>query len=326
MISNTKPKPQTEPKPVSALTGKVAVLIPCLNEEITIGKVIQDFKRVLPDAGIWVFDNNSSDSSAEIAAEHGATVIPETRPGKGRVVQAMFRKVEADYYLMVDGDDTYSAEHALQLLQPLFVGEADMCVATRLEEYATQSFRPLHVFGNSLVRNLVNWIFSSNLRDIMSGYRAFSAELIRSVPVLSSGFEVETELTIRVLDYGYTIREIPVPYRERPAGSVSKLHTFRDGFRVLSEIFSIAKAYKPFTFFGSIGLIFIALGGISGSWVVLDYLEDQYVEKVPTAILATGMILLGFGSMGLGLLLNTLSHRFRESMKLMQQAMRAREG
>ena len=301
---------------------RVAVLIPCLNEEITIGKVIQDFQQSLPDAQIYVFDNNSTDRTAAIAAENGATVIIELRPGKGKVIQSMFRKVKADYYLMVDGDDTYSAEHASKLLEPLFEKRADMCVATRLEEHSGNSFRPLHVFGNYLVRRLVNWIFSCRLRDIMSGYRAMTAELVHSVPVLSSGFEIETELTIRVLEYGFMIQEVPVPYRERPEGSFSKLHTFRDGFRVLLQIADIARAYKPLTFFGSLGLVFLGIGVISGSWVVADFIQDQYVEKIPTAILAAGTIILGFGSIGLGVLLNTLSNRFRETTRVIQQLIR----
>ena len=302
----------------------IVVLIPCLNEEITIGKVIQDFRIAIPEAKIIIFDNNSTDSTVAIAEKSGAEVIPELRPGKGNVVASMFRKVDADYYVIVDGDDTYSAEHVRQLLEPVTKGHADMTVAVRLTEYTTASFRPLHVFGNNLVRRLVNWIFDSNLSDIMSGYRAYSRELVQSIPILSSGFEVETEMTIRILDYGFRIEEISIPYRERPEGSVSKLRTFHDGFRVLSEIARIAKAYKPFTFFGGIGLAFVLAGGISGIWVILDYLEDEYVNKVPTAVLSTSLMLLGFGSIGIGILLNTISYRFRENMRLLHKKIRSR--
>jgi len=304
--------------------AKIVILIPCLNEEITIGKVIHDFQDAIPEAKIIVFDNNSTDRTAAITRECGAEVIPESRPGKGHVVASMFRKVDADYYVIVDGDDTYSAEHVRKLLEPVMKEQADMAVAVRLAEYTATSFRPLHVFGNNLVRRLVNWIFKSNLSDIMSGYRVFSRELVQSIPILSSGFEVETEMTIRILDYGFRIKEVPLPYRERPEGSVSKLRTFHDGFRVLSEIARIAKAYKPFTFFGGIGLAFILAGGISGIWVILDYLEDEYVNKVPTAILATGFMLLGFGSMGIGILLNTISYRFRENMRQLHKIIRSR--
>ena len=304
--------------------AKIVILIPCLNEEITIGKVIHDFQDAIPEAKIIVFDNNSTDRTAAIVRECGAEVIPESRPGKGHVVASMFRKVDADYYVIVDGDDTYSAEHVRKLLEPVMKEQADMAVAVRLAEYTATSFRPLHVFGNNLVRRLVNWIFKSNLADIMSGYRAYSRELVQSIPILSSGFEVETEMTIRILDYGFRIKEVPLPYRERPEGSVSKLRTFHDGFRVLAEIARIAKAYKPFTFFGCIGLAFILAGGISGIWVILDYLEDEYVNKVPTAILATGFMLLGFGSMGIGILLNTISYRFRENMRQLHKIIRSR--
>ncbi len=304
--------------------AKIVILIPCLNEEITIGKVIHDFQDAIPEAKIIVFDNNSTDRTAAIVRECGAEVIPESRPGKGHVVASMFRKVDADYYVIVDGDDTYSAEHVRKLLEPVMKEQADMAVAVRLAEYTATSFRPLHVFGNNLVRRLVNWIFKSNLSDIMSGYRVFSRELVQSIPILSSGFEVETEMTIRILDYGFRIKEVPLPYRERPEGSVSKLRTFHDGFRVLAEIARIAKAYKPFTFFGGIGLAFILAGGISGIWVILDYLEDEYVNKVPTAILATGFMLLGFGSMGIGILLNTINYRFRENMRQLHKISRSR--
>ena len=303
---------------------KIVILIPCLNEEITIGKVIHDFQDAIPEAKIIVFDNNSTDRTAAIARESGAEVIPESRPGKGHVIASMFMKVDADYYVIVDGDDTYSAEHVRKLLEPVMQEQADMAVAVRLAEYTATSFRPLHIFGNNLVRRLVNWIFKSNLSDIMSGYRAYSRELVQSIPILSSGFEVETEMTIRILDYGFRIKEVPLPYRERPEGSVSKLRTFHDGFRVLAEIARIAKAYKPFTFFGGIGMAFILAGGISGIWVIQDYLEDEYVNKVPTAILATGFMLLGFGSMGIGILLNTISYRFRENMRQLHKIIRSR--
>ncbi|MGK5092204.1 glycosyltransferase family 2 protein [Deltaproteobacteria bacterium TL4] len=300
--------------------GKVVVLIPCLNEQITLGKVILDFQHYLPDAEIIVFDNGSTDNSVKIAHSLGATVYSELRRGKGYVIASMFRKIDADYYIMVDGDDTYSAAHVEQLLTPLWKGAADMTVATRLSEYKKDSFRPLHVFGNNLVRSIVNWIFHSQLKDIMSGYRGFTRELVECVPILSSGFEVETELSIRTLDYGYVIHEVPVPYKERPEGSFSKLHTFRDGYRVLSEILRIARAYKPLTFFGGLGLLFSLLGIFFGVEVIADYLEDLYVNKVPTAILSTGCMILGFGMAGTGVILNTINYRFKETVKLLQRS------
>ncbi|MDG2196014.1 MAG: glycosyltransferase family 2 protein [SAR324 cluster bacterium] len=303
----------------SLTAARIAVLIPCLNEEVTISKVVQDFHKELPGATIYVFDNNSTDRTAELAEAEGAVVIPERKRGKGYVIASMFRKVEADYYVMVDGDDTYSAAHVQALLQPLLDGEADMTVATRLNEYEEESFRPLHVFGNNLVRSLVNGIFNSNLADIMSGYRGLSRELVQNLPVLASGFEVETEMTIRVLDYGYTIQEVTVPYRERPEGSFSKLNTFRDGFRVLYQIASIARSYKPILFFGVLALFFGLIGLIAGGEVIVDYAVDGYVNKVPTAILAVGCMLLCFGSIGIGAILDTLNARFREVLRLLQR-------
>ena len=307
---------------MSIQQSNIVVLIPCLNEEITIGKVIRDFKKSIPEAQIIVFDNNSTDRTVSIALESGAKVEKELRLGKGHVMASMFQKVEADIYVIVDGDDTYSAEHVWQLLKPVLDGSAEMSVAARLEEYSEKSFRPFHIFGNNLVRRLVNWIFRSNLTDIMSGYRVCTRELVKSVPIFSPGFEVETEFTIRTLDYGFRVTEVRVPYRKRPEGSSSKLRTFQDGLSILAEIARIAKAYKPFTFFGSIGLVLIIMGVLTGTWVILDYLEDGYVNKVPTAILSTGMMLLGFGSIGIGILLNTINYRFRENLRLLQKKTR----
>lgn len=303
---------------------KIVILIPCFNEEPTIGKVIHDFQMEIPEAEIIVFDNNSTDKTAKIAKTSGAIVFEETRQGKGYVVASMFEKINADYYVLVDGDDTYSPKHVRKLLEPVINDQADMVVGTRLQEYMDKSFRPLHIFGNNLVRYFVNWIFVNNLTDVMSGYRAYNKKLVKTIPIFSSGFEVETEMTIRVLDYGFRIKEVSIPYKARPDGSFSKLRTVHDGIKVLFEIAKIAKAYKPFTFFGVIGLIFIFAGTISGVWVVIDYLEDEYVNKIPTAILSTGLMLLGFGSFGIGILLNTITYRFRENVSLMKKIIRDR--
>ncbi len=309
-------------EPMNSMAAvKTAVLIPCLDEELTIGKVIRDFQRLLPGADIYVFDNNCTDQTPEIARRAGAVVYEEKRLGKGHVIASMFKKIQADIYLLVDGDDTYPAEFAPSLLEPLITGQADMTVATRLSEHTdkSKSFRRFHVFGNNLVKSLVNRIFQSHLNDIMSGYRGLTREFVETVPVLSSGFEVETELTLRALDHGFTIKEIQVPYRERPDGSYSKLHTFRDGYRVLIQILTISKVYKPFTFFGFIGLFFGVLGLGSGVEVIIDFLEDRYVDKVPTAVLSSACILLSFGSFGIGIILNALNYRFRELVKIIQK-------
>ena len=297
---------------------QIAVLIPCYNEQATIGKVVDDFRRELPQAAVYVFDNCCTDDTAAIARAHGATVISEPRKGKGFVVEAMLDTIDADYYVMVDGDDTYDAAAVGQLLQPVMTQQADMAVGTRLAQYDDRSFRPLHVAGNSLVRGLINRIFSCRLTDIMSGYRAFNRRVVQRVPVVSAGFEVETEMTIQMLYYRLKIVEVPVPYRGRPEGSVSKLNTFRDGARVLWKIFSLFRAIKPLTFFGGVGILLFILGLLAGIAPVMDYLRPgHYVYHVPMAILATGLILLGAGSAFLGILLHAINWRFKKLHNVM---------
>jgi glycosyltransferase involved in cell wall biosynthesis len=293
---------------------QIAILVPCYNEEITIGKVVDDFRRELPSAGIYVFDNCSTDRTADIAEAHGAIVLKECRKGKGFVVDRMFDRINADLYVMVDGDDTYPAAHVHKLLQPVMRGEADMVVGGRLATHTDDSFRPLHVFGNRLVCKLVNWIGHSDLADIMSGYRAFNRHVIKQIPVVSSGFEVETDLTLQVLYYKLKIVEVNVPYRSRPTGSESKLRTFQDGFRVLWKIFTLFRAFKPLTFFGLIGLMFGLLGLLAGSWPIHDYFTDpnHYVRHVPLAILSAGLMILSAGCCFLGILLHALNWRFLE--------------
>jgi len=291
---------------------RIAVIIPCLNEEITIEKVVDDFRSALPGATIYVFDNNSTDRTAQIARDRGAVVIPEKRPGKGFVVQSMLSKVDADYYLMVDGDDTYSAGHAQQMLQPLMDQQADMTVGTRLAEFSHGSFPSLHLLGNRILTGSINWAFSTRLNDMLSGYRGLTRELAKSIAILSQGFEVETELTVRTLEGGFVIMEMPIPYRERPVGSVSKLRTFRDGWRVGLTIINVTRTYRPFTFYGLVGALFVIGGGLAGWVVVLDYLDDHYVEHVPLAVLATGCMILAALNFTVGVVLNTLSARMRE--------------
>ena len=293
---------------------KIAVLIPCHNEEITIGKVIDDFQRQLPSAAIYVFDNCSTDATAAIADEHRAVVIKEPRKGKGFVVESMFDCIDADVYVLVDGDGTYPADYVHRLLEPLLVGDADMVVGARLGDYVDDSFRPLHVLGNNLVRKLVNWVGGAHLTDIMSGYRAFSRRVVERIPIVSKGFEIETEMTIQMLYYQLKIIEVGVPYKGRPAGSESKLRTFRDGFRVLWKIFSLFRAFKPLTFFGGSGLILLFLGLIAGILPIHDYLTepDHRVLHIPLAILATGLMILSAVNVFLGILLHAINWRFRE--------------
>ena len=290
----------------------IAVLIPCYNEEPTIGKVVDDFRRELPQASVLVFDNRSADRSAEIAAAHGAVVLKEPRPGKGFVVQSMLERVDADLYVMVDGDDTYPAERVHELLAPVLAGDADMCVGARLSDYTQQSFRPLHVVGNKLVRSLVNWVGGASLTDIMSGYRAFSRRVADRLPVVSAGFEVETEMTIQMLYYRMRIVEVQVPYRERVEGSESKLRTVRDGLRVLWKIFTLFRSFKPLTFFGSLALLWLAAGLAAGIAPIHDYVSHRFVYHVPLAILATGLVGLASLSGVVGLLLHAFNWRLLE--------------
>jgi glycosyltransferase involved in cell wall biosynthesis len=293
---------------------KMAVLIPCYNEELTIGKVVDDFRRQLPLASIYVFDNCSTDASASIACERGAMVIKEPQQGKGFVVERMFASIDADFYVMVDGDDTYPADCVNKLLEPVLSGEADMAVGARFSRNTHESFRRLHIFGNNLVRILVNWVSKSQLTDIMSGYRAFNRRVVERIPVVSSGFEVETEMTIQMLYYRMKIVEVPITYKQRPVGSESKLSTFRDGLRVLWKIFSLFRAFKPLTFFGGLGLLFLALGILAGIAPIHDYLTEpgHYVRHIPLAILAASLVILSVGCVSFGVLLHALNWRFIE--------------
>lgn len=291
---------------------RIAVLIPCHNEAATIGKVIDDFRAQLPDADIYVFDNCCTDDTAAIAEKHGAIVEREPRVGKGYVVERMFKVVDANYYVMVDGDDTYPADRVGELLQPVLRGDADMSVGARLAEFEDGSFRRLHKTGNNLVRMLINAAYDVKLTDIMSGYRAFNRTVRECIPVVASGFEVETEMTIQMVYYRLAITEVQLPYRGRPAGSVSKLHTFRDGFRVLWRIFSLFRACKPLTFFGSVGLVLFILALLAGVGPINDYVTHRYVYRVPLAILATGLMILSASTVFLGVLLHAINWRFIE--------------
>lgn len=297
----------------------IAIVIPCYQEALTIGKVVADFRKELPSARIYVYDNNCTDGTAEIAAKAGAIVRREKRQGKGYVVAAMFEQIDEDILVMVDGDDTYEASHVHKLLEPILRGDADMTAATRLTTHGENSFRPLHVAGNQMVCGIINWMFKSKVSDIFSGYRAFTRESVRQIPITARGFDVETELTLQALYRGMVIQEMPAPYRSRPEGSFSKLNTFSDGFRVLLKLFLILKSYKPLTFFGGISLILLLLGLAVGSLPVYDYVTDpqHYVHRVPSAILAAALVMLSFFSLGLGLILNSVNLRLLELEKLL---------
>lgn len=266
---------------------KVAVLIPCYNEEKTIGKVVADYKAALPEADIYVYNNNSTDRTAEIAEKAGAIVRNEYRQGKGNVVRSMFRQIDADCYLMIDGDDTYPAENARDMVEYVLSGQADMVIGDRLSStYFTENKRPFHNMGNVLVRKLINWLFHSNINDIMTGYRAFSKAFVKGFPVLSRGFEIETEMSIHAVDKNFLLKEIPVTYRDRPDGSESKLNTYSDGFKVLKTIFRLFREYRPLAFFSAFALLFLLITLILFLPVFVDYLRTGLVDRVPTLVVS----------------------------------------
>ena len=267
---------------------KIAVLIPCYNEELTIEKVVKDYKKALPHADIYVYDNNSKDRTAEIAEKAGAIVRHEYRQGKGNVVRTMFREIDADCYLMIDGDDTYPAESAKEMCDYVLDGKADMVIGDRLSStYFTENKRPFHNFGNRLVRWSINTIFKTKIKDIMTGYRAFSYEFVKGFPVLSKGFEIETEMSIHAVDKNYKLVEIPVEYRDRPTGSVSKLNTFKDGFKVIKMILTLFKEYKPNLFFNIISFIFLVASLLLGIPVLKEFFDTGLVPKFPSLIVST---------------------------------------
>lgn len=300
------------------MADKVAVLIPCYNEAVTIGKVVDDFKRVLPDADIYVYDNNSKDDTAAIAEDHGAIVRTEPRQGKGNVVRQMFREIDADYYIMVDGDDTYPAEAAPRLLEPLMNDTADMTVGDRLSNgtYGEENDRAFHGFGNNLVRWLIKVIYGYAFDDVMTGYRAFNRIFVKTMPVLSEGFQIETELSIHAVDKRFRITDVPIDYRDRPEGSYSKLSTFGDGAKVLRAIASLFKDHKPMAFFGWLALILIVLGLIAAIPVIAEYFQTGLVPRFPTAILAIALVICGALSFSAGIILDTVAKTGRKQWEL----------
>ncbi len=297
---------------------KTAVLIPCYNEALTIAKVINDFQKELPNATIYVYDNNSKDNTYEIAKENGAIVKKEHRQGKGNVVRSMFRDIDADIYIMIDGDDTYPVEFVHDIITPIINGEVDMVIGDRHSNgtYKEENKRPLHNFGNNLVKNLINKLFKSNLQDIMSGYRAFNKKFVKNMPVHSEGFEIETEITLHTLDKKFLIQEIPIEYRDRPEGSFSKLNTISDGIKILKTIFWIFKDYKPLTFFSTLASLFFILGLIVGWPVILEFMKTSYVSKLPSAVLASGFMLLSALSLFNGFILDTLVKLHKEDYEI----------
>lgn len=288
---------------------KIAVLIPCYNEEQTVGKVITDFQQFLPEAEIYVYDNNSKDRTAEIARSHGAIVRFERKQGKANAVLKMFREVDADLYIMIDGDDTYPVDCVQDMVKTAVENSSDMLVGDRLSNnsYYQENKRAFHGFGNNLVRNLINLFFGSHLKDILSGYRIFSRKFVKNYSGLVKGFELETDLSIHALHYGLNISERPIQYRDRPEGSVSKLNTFTDGFKVIRLFFNLVRLYKPMVFFGILSAIIFVTGILFMIVPMKEYFESRYVYKVPTLIFSIMLIIISLLSFVTGLILDNLS-------------------
>jgi glycosyltransferase involved in cell wall biosynthesis len=290
---------------------RIAVVVPCLNEEATIGLVVRKFRTVLPTAELYVVDNDSTDATERVAREAGATVLRETRRGKGHAVRKAFREVEADIYILVDGDDTYPAEEAPRLIQPILDGDADVVVATRLGGDTRSEFRWVNRLGNRLLLGALNLVFGVRLTDLLSGYRVMTREYVKQAPVLASGFELETELSILAFEREFRTVEIPVRLRSRPEGSHSKIRVLGDGFRILSAILTLLRDYRPLSFFGGLGLLCAVLGLLPGIFVTIEFLERGTV-RIPTAVLATGLEVWAITLVLAGVILQALNRRFRE--------------
>ena len=296
---------------------KIAVLIPCYNEEKTIYKVVTDFKAVLPDSTIYVYDNNSSDKTSELAEKAGAVVRKEYKQGKGNVIRRMFREIDAEVYIMVDGDDTYPAECAPEMVDAVINKNADMVVGDRLSStYFQENKRPFHNFGNSIVRWSINNLFKTSIKDIMTGYRAFSYEFVKTYPVMSKGFEIETEMSIHALDKNLYVENLVIEYRDRPAGSESKLNTYSDGIKVLKTIARLFKNYKPLNFFGIIAFILFVLALIFFIPVLYAYIQTGLVKNFPTLIVCGFTVIAAILSLFSGLQLQTIAQKNRQDFEM----------
>lgn len=296
---------------------KIAVLIPCYNESKTIKKVVEDFKRELPEAVIYVYDNNSSDGTAEIAQAAGAVVRHEYQQGKGNVIRRMFREIDAECYIMTDGDDTYPAESARQMAEEVLVKNSDMVVGDRLSStYFNENKRPFHNFGNKLVRRCINMLFKSDINDIMTGYRAFSYEFVKTFPVLSKGFEIETEMSIHAIDKKMAVSNVIIDYRDRPEGSESKLNTYSDGFKVIRTIIRLFRNYKPMRFFSIISLILVIIAAIFFIPILITYGKTGLVPNFPTLIVCGFIVIAAVQSFFTGMLLDTINSKSRQDFEI----------
>lgn len=294
-----------------------AILIPCYNEETTIRKVVRDWRAEIPEAVIYVYDNNSTDRTAEIACAEGAVVRKEYQQGKGNVIRRMFREIDARCYIMIDGDDTYPVEYGRQMMHEILDKKTDMVIGDRLSStYFVENKRPFHNFGNSLVRFTINHLFKSDIRDIMTGYRAFSFSFVKTFPVLSAGFEIETEMTIHAVDKSMQVSNMVIEYRDRPHGSESKLHTYSDGFKVLKTIAALYKNYKPLNFFGILALVLVFVAGILFAPIFLTYLRTGLVPRFPTLIVSGSIIIAALQSFFSGMVLDTIAKRNRQEFEV----------
>lgn len=300
------------------IMDKIAVLIPCFNESTTIEKVVNDFKIALPDSVIYVYDNNSTDGTVDIAAKAGAIVRREYRQGKGNVIRSMFRQIDAECYLMIDGDDTYPAKDAKKMCDLVLNKGVDMVIGDRLSStYFAENKRPFHNLGNRMVRSIINWLFGSNVRDIMTGYRAFSYQFVKNFPVLSKGFEIETEMTIHALDKNFLLEEIVVNYKDRPEGSVSKLNTYLDGIKVLTTIARLFRDYKPFAFFGCWALLIAIIALALFIPVLLEYFDSGLVPRFPTLIVSTVLGMMALMLWASGIILEVIAKKHRQLYELL---------
>lgn len=297
---------------------KVAVLVPCYNEEKTIAKVIEDFQKVLPNAVIYVYDNNSTDKTSEIANSYDGVIVKrEYRQGKGNVVRSMFRQIDADCYIMIDGDDTYPAEYAPEMVRLVLEEDVDMVIGDRLSStYFTENKRPFHNFGNVLVRGLINKLFKSDVKDIMTGYRAFSYQFVKSFPVLSKGFEIETEMSIHAVEKNMFVENTVIEYRDRPDGSESKLNTYSDGLKVLRTICRLFRTYKPMVFFGAISFLLAMISAMFFIPVFVEYLKTGLVLNFPTLIVCGFTMIAAIQSFFVGLTLQTIGQKNRQDFEM----------
>lgn len=296
---------------------KIAVLIPCYNESKTIKKVIEDFKRELPEAIIYVYDNNSKDGTDKIAKKAGAIVRYERKQGKGNVIRSMFRDINAECYIMIDGDDTYPAEYARKMCDLVLKNGSDMVIGDRLSStYFTENKRPFHNIGNVIVRKLINMIYKSDIRDVMTGYRAFSYQFVKTFPVLSKGFEIETEMTIHTLDKNMLVDNVVIEYRDRPEGSKSKLNTYSDGVKVIKTIITLYKNYKPFSFFSVVSIILFIMGTVFLLPVIIEYFKTGLVLKMPSFLTSVFLFICGIQSFFGGLILENMVKKGRQDFEI----------